>query len=108
MKNRECPYCHQQVSLRRCSSFFWKGKTPITMRCDHCHEEVKIVKNPVPLAFWVIGGVVMGNFPSLFVYLRWPCSFLECILYSLPVWVIIITTLVVVTFVRMKFAKAND
>lgn len=108
MKNRECPCCHKQVSLRRCSSYFWKGVTPITMRCNHCHEEIRIVKNPVPLAFWVIGGVVMGNLPSILTYFCFRHDFLKAILYSLPTWPIIISTLVVVSLMRMKFEKEDS
>ena len=69
---------------------------------------IQIVNNPVPIAFWIVGAVVMGNFPSLFIFGESPHSFWQEILYSLPVGVIIITILVVMTFKRMVFTKIDE
>lgn len=43
MKNRECPYCHKKVSLRKCIKYIIKG-TKYSTTCNHCGQQLWVGK----------------------------------------------------------------
>lgn len=47
MKNRECPYCHETISLKRCLKYLLRG-TDYDMVCNHCDRRVGLAKEPKP------------------------------------------------------------
>lgn len=47
MKNRECPYCHETISLKRCLKYLLRGTDYDTV-CNHCDRRVGLAKEPKP------------------------------------------------------------
>ena len=57
MKARECPYCHKRISIRKCTYYFWRG-TRYTIHCNHCGQEVRPLKEPIPFNYTVVAGLL--------------------------------------------------
>lgn len=98
MKTRECPYCHKIISLKRCLTFLFKG-TNYTTTCNHCNRSVKLEKEPIPFMYCVFAGFLSIFLPmQLFLYV-YKMSFVQSLLYSLP---IVIACIFIVSFLTLR------
>lgn len=65
MKNRECPYCHKKVSLRKCIKYIIKG-TKYSTTCNHCGQQLWLEKEPLPFMYCVSAGFFIMYLPMQF------------------------------------------
>lgn len=102
-KARECPYCHEIISLRRCLKYMYRG-TNYTTVCNHCNRSVKLEKEPVPFIYCVVAGFLSIYLPmQVFLYVC-KMSFVQSLIYSLPFIVACISVIIFLTFRRMRFS----
>lgn len=79
-KNRECPHCHQTVSLWRCVDYkLYDGGKEYRTRCNHCGRHITIKRTS--LNFW--GFLLVWFIPYILV--QGLLYFLED---NLPFWVV--------------------
>jgi len=84
MKNRECPYCHETVSLKRCLKYLLKGTNYDTV-CNHCSRKIKLAEEPKPgFKYSFLIGLLAIYLPMQICLLYFKTTFVEAILYSLP------------------------
>ena len=106
MRNRECPYCHKEISLKRCFLYIYRG-TNYPTRCNHCSHKVMLVREPVPFMYCVCAGFLSIYIPtSLFLYF-YHFSFWKAALCSLPFALICFIVCVVLTFKRLFFKRTD-
>lgn len=84
MKNRECPYCHQTVSLKRCLKYLLRGTDYDTL-CDHCDRSIRLAKEPRPGFKYSF----MASFLSIYIPMQvclyaFNTTFVKALIYSLP------------------------
>lgn len=84
MKNRECPYCHKKVSLRKCIKYIIKG-TKYSTTCNHCGQQLWLEKEPLPFMYSVSAGFFIMYLPMQFfsIIVIWVLLILFCIAYLL-------------------------
>lgn len=84
MKNRECPYCHKKVSLRKCIKYIIKG-TKYSTTCNHCGQQLWLEKEPLPFMYCVSTGFFIMYLPMQFfsIIVIWVLLILFCIAYLL-------------------------
>ena len=84
MKNRECPYCHKKVSLRKCIKYIIKG-TKYSTTCNHCGQQLWLEKEPLPFLYCVSAGFFIMYLPMQFfsIIVIWVLLILFCIVYLL-------------------------
>lgn len=104
MKARECPYCHERISISECSRYILKGKYR-SIQCDHCHKEVWPPQEPISLIVWVCSGVILGTFPINFFLYYMEFGFLKSLLCSLPIIAIVLILLMTIALQRMRFSQ---
>ena len=98
MKNRECPYCHQTVSLKRCLKYLLRG-TDYSTICDHCGRSIRLAKEPTPgFKYSFIVGLLSIYLPMQVCLYVFHTTFLQALLYSLPV---VAVSLVVVAYLTL-------
>lgn len=103
MKTRECPYCHQIISLKRCLKYIYRGTNYATI-CNHCNRSVKLEKEPMPFKYCVFVGFLSIYVPmQLFLYVC-KMSFIQSLIYSLPIVVACISVVTFLTFRRIHFS----
>ena len=103
MKTRECPYCHQIISLKRCLKYIYRGTNYATI-CNHCNRSVKLEKEPIPFKYCVFAGFLSIYVPmQLFLYVC-KMSFIQSLIYSLPIVVACISVVTFLTFRRIHFS----
>ena len=84
MKNRECPYCHQTVSMKRCLKYLLIGTDYPTV-CDRCGRSIKLSKEPTPgFKYSFIVGLMSIYIPMQLCLYAFQTTFIEALLYSLP------------------------
>lgn len=106
MKNRECPYCHKEIALKRCFLYIYRG-TNYSTRCNHCSHKVMLVREPVPFMYCVCAGFLSIYIPtSLFLY-YYHFSFWKAALCSLPFALICFIVCVVLTSKRLFFKRTD-
>ena len=87
MKNRECPYCHKKVSLRKCIKYIIRG-TKYSTTCNHCGQQLWLEKEPLPFMYCVSAGFFIMYLPmQFFLYYR-NLGFIDSVLYCLPIAVV--------------------
>ena len=107
MKNRECPYCHKEISLKRCFLYIYRG-TNYPTRCNHCSHKIMLVREPVPFIYCVCAGFLSIYIPtSLFLYF-YHFSFWKAALCSLPFALICFIVCVVLTSKRLFFKRTDQ
>lgn len=107
MKARECPYCHQRISIKACSRYILKGKYhPI--KCDHCHKEVWPPQEPIPNVLWGLVGSFTTVWVMYFFMFFMHFGFLLSLLCSLPIIALVLFTLMAIALKRMKLSKEED
>ena len=99
MKNRECPYCHQTVSLKRCLKYLLRGTDYDTV-CDHCGRSIKLAKVPKPgFKYSFIAGLLSIYIPMQLCLYVFHTTFVEALLYSLP---FVIACIAVVAYLSLR------
>jgi len=84
MKNRECPYCHQTVSLKRCLKYLWRGTDYDTV-CDHCGRSIRLAKEPKPgFKYSFVMGLLSIYLPMQTCLYVFHTTFVEALIYALP------------------------
>lgn len=104
MKNRECPYCHHIISLKRCVKYLFKG-TNYTTTCNHCNRSVKLEKEPIPFGYSVIAGLLSIFIPMNVCLYYFKLPFLQSLYYSLPFVLVCIIVISIITLNRLFFSK---
>lgn len=107
MKARECPYCHESISKSRYFRYFLKGKT-VPSSATHCHKEVKLQREPIPLIVWVCSSALLVTCLMDFFLYYMEFGFLKSLLCSLPIIALIILAMMAYSLCKMKFSKEED
>ncbi|EHO70214.1 hypothetical protein HMPREF9944_01421 [Segatella maculosa OT 289] len=106
MKNRECPYCHRKIALKRCLRYFYRG-TNYATTCNHCGKEIRLTKEPVPFMYCFCAGILSAYVPSYFFLYRLHWPFLKAVLYDLPFLFLCTTACTILTFKRLFFKRTD-
>jgi hypothetical protein len=84
MKNRECPYCHQTVSLKRCLKYLMRG-TDYSTVCDHCDRSIRLAKEPKPgFKYSFVMGLLSIYLPMQTCLYVFHTTFVEALICALP------------------------
>lgn len=106
MKNRECPYCHQTVSLKRCLKYLLRGTDYDTV-CNHCGRSIKLAKEPRPgFKYSFMTGLLSIYIPMQVSLYAFHTTFVEALLYSLP-FVIVCFSVIAYLTLRSLFFDGN-
>ena len=98
MKNRECPYCHQTVSLKRCLKYLLRGTDYDTV-CDHCGRSIRLAKEPRPgFKYSFMAGLLSIYIPMQVCLYALHTTFLQGLLCSLS---FVIVCLFVITYLTL-------
>ena len=104
MKNRECPYCHEKISLKLCLKYLFLGTDYYTV-CNHCNRSVKLAKEAKPgfkYAFMV--GLLSIYIPmQTFLYV-FHMTFTNALLLSLPFFIVSLAIIVCLTLRTLYFS----
>ena len=107
MKTRECPYCHQTISLERCVKYLFLG-TNYPTTCNHCSHSVKLEKEPLPFMYCVFAGILSIYLPmNVFLY-YFKLPFFQSLLLSLLFVIICIMIVNYLILCRLFFKKDID
>ena len=84
MKNRECPYCHQTVSLKRCLKYLLRGTDYDTV-CNHCGRSIRLAKEPKPgFKYSFVMGLLSIYIPMQTRLYVFHTTFVEALICALP------------------------
>ena len=84
MKNRECPYCHQTVSLKRCLKYLLRGTDYDTV-CNHCSRNIRLAKEPKPgFKYSFVMGLLSIYIPMQTCLYVFHTTFVEALICALP------------------------
>ena len=84
MKNRECPYCHQTISLKRCLKYLLRGTNYSTV-CNHCGRNIRLAKEPRPgFKYSFIVGLLSIYIPMQVCLDAFHTTFVEALICALP------------------------
>ena len=84
MKNRECPYCHQTISLKRCLKYLLRG-TDYSTVCDHCGRSIRLAKEPKPgFKYSFVMGLLSIYIPMQMCLYVFHTTFVEALICALP------------------------
>ena len=106
MKNRECPYCHQTVSLKRCLKYLLRGTDYDTV-CNHCGRSIRLAKEPRPgFKYSFVMGLLSIYIPMQVCLYALHTTFVEALICSLPFVIVCIAVVACVTL-RSLFFDGN-
>ena len=106
MKNRECPYCHQTVSLKRCLKYLLRGTDYDTV-CNHCGRSIRLAKEPRPgFKYSFIAGLLSIYIPMQVCLYAFHTTFVEALICALP-FVIVCIAVVAYLTLRSLFFDGN-
>ena len=104
MKNRECPYCHQTVSLKRCLKYLMKGTDYDTV-CDHCGRSIRLAKEPKPgFKYSFFFGFLSIYIPMQVCIYAFHTTFVEALICALPFVIMCITVCAYLTLRTLFFS----
>lgn len=84
MKNRECPYCHQTVSLKQCLKYLLRGTDYDTV-CNHCGRSIRLAKEPKPgFKYSFVMGLLSIYIPMQTCLYGFHTTFVEALICALP------------------------
>ena len=84
MKNRECPYCHQTVSLKRCLKYLLRGTDYDTV-CNHCGRSIRLAREPKPgFKYSFVMGLLSIYIPMQTCLYVFHTTFVEALICALP------------------------
>ena len=101
---RECPHCHKSISLRNTSIYLLRGTKHI-IRCNHCHNEVRPSKEPMPFNTSVVGGFLSVVIPLQICLYYFRIDFLGSLLIASIFWIFWCIIVSLCTFTRIEFTK---
>lgn len=102
LKERECPHCHGQVSLKVCRKYILRG-TAYTVRCNHCNTELALVKEPIPFKWCPFMGFVSTAVPAeYFLFIR-KLGFARSMTYAALIGIFCLGIIILLTFKRIRF-----
>ena len=104
MKNRECPYCHNTVSLRNCIKYIIRG-TNYPTTCSHCGRQLWLKKEPLPFMYCVSAGFLMMYLPMQYFLYYCKMDFIDSTLCCIPFAVITEVGCSLVILHRIFFKK---
>lgn len=104
MKTRECPYCHQTISIENCSKYLLLG-TNYPTTCNHCGKGVKLEKEPIPFMSSVCAGVFSVYLPMNICLYYFKLPFLRSMFITLPFVMACIAVVCILIFHRLFFKK---
>ena len=104
MENRECPYCHKKISLRNCVKYVYRG-TAYSTTCNHCGNRVKLIKEPYPFMYAVFAGGLSAYLPMQFFLYIAKLTFVQSLLYTLPIALICLAVCIYFGFTRLYFRQ---
>ena len=103
MKNRECPYCLQTVSLKRCLKYLLRGTDYDTV-CNHCGRSIRLAKEPKPgFKYSFIAGLLSIYIPMQVCLYAFHTTFVEALLYSLTFVVVCLSVIACLTLRSLFF-----
>lgn len=102
--NRICPYCHKKVSAWKSSFYFLRG-TDHSIKCNHCHQRIKLKKEPIPfmLCCW-LGFLTMYLPIEIYLYI-YDSGFWEAVLFALPFTITLLLLICIITLIRIQFTE---
>ncbi len=106
LKARECPFCHQEVSFKECSSYFLYG-TDHTIRCNHCNRKLALTREPIPFNLCVNAGFVMGVIPAVYFLFIQKLGFVRSMTYTVMLCLLMIVIVSILTYRRIYFKGAD-
>lgn len=98
MNTRECPYCHNTISIKRCFKYLIQGTNYSTI-CNHCNRSVKLEKEAFPIRYGFFAGFMSIFIPMNVCLYYFKLPFMQSLYYTFP---FILTCLVVVSIVIFK------
>ena len=102
MRNRECPYCHETVSLKRCLKYLLRG-TDYSTVCDQCGRSIRLAKEPKPgFKYGFVMGLLGVYLPMQTCLYVFHTTFVEALFCALP-FVIVIFAIVAYLTLRTLF-----
>ena len=104
MNNRECPYCHQTVSLKRCLKYLMRGTDYDTV-CDHCDRSIRLAKEPKPgfkYSFFV--GFLSIYMPMQVCIYVFHTTFVDALICALPFVIVCIAVCAYLTLRSLSFS----
>ncbi len=103
MKNRECPYCHETISLKQCLKYLLRGTDYDTV-CNHCGRSVRLAKEPKPGFKYSFGiGFLSIYLPMQTCLLFFHTTFVEAFIYALPFFIVSLAVIVYLTLHSLFF-----
>ena len=104
MKSRECPYCHQTVSLKRCLKYLLRGTDYPTV-CDHCGRNIKLAKEPKPgFKYSFVMGLLSIYIPMQTCLYVFHTTFVEALICALPFVIVSIAVSAYLTLRTLFFS----
>ena len=104
MKSRECPYCHQTVSLKRCLKYLLRGTDYPTV-CDHCGRSIKLAKEPKPgFKYSFVMGLLSIYIPMQTCLYVFHTTFVEALICALPFVIVSIAVSAYLTLRTLFFS----
>ena len=104
MNNRECPYCHQTVSLKRCLKYLMRGTDYDTV-CDHCDRSIRLAKEPklgFKYSFFV--GFLSIYMPMQVCIYVFHTTFVDALICALPFVIVCIAVCAYLTLRSLYFS----
>lgn len=99
---RECPHCHKSISLRNTSIYLLRG-TDYVIKCNHCLNNVKPKKEPMPFYISVLGGFLSVVIPIQFCLYYLKMDFLDSLLVASIFWLIWCIIVSLNTFTKITY-----
>ena len=104
MKNRECPYCHQTVSLKRCLKYLLRGTDYDTV-CNHCGRSIRLAKEPKPgFKYSFVMGLLSIYIPMQTCLYVFHTTFVEALICALPFVIVSIAVAAYLTLRTLFFS----
>ena len=104
MKARECPYGHQRISIRKCTDYFWRG-TRYTIHCNHCGQEVRPLKEPIPFNYTVVAGLLTSYISMEFFLYYIGLNFVDSLIHCIPIFAFAMALVMIIVLGRIKFIQ---
>lgn len=104
MKARECPYCHKRISIRKCTYYFWRG-TRYTIHCNHCGQEVRPLKEPIPFNYTVVAGLLTSYISMEFFLYYIGLNFVDSLIHCIPIFAFAMALVMIIVLGRIKFIQ---
>lgn len=106
LKARECPHCHQMVSINVCSEYFLHGSLYV-VHCNHCNTRLTLTKEPIPFKWCPIAGFLCGLIPAEYFLLIRKLGLTESLSYAALIGILGIIVCMIFTLNKIYFKIAD-